>query len=119
MYNIPFYFEYSGEDCSILENLYVLKYRDETMFTIELTDENHPIFKAHFPNNPILPGFVLLDLIAILLNIEIISIKRVKFLSTIRPNSILDFYTQGQDCNIKIIVKNNEQKVADISYEKK
>lgn len=89
------------------------------MFTIALTDKNHPIFKAHFPNNPVLPGFVLLDLSAKILTIEIISIKKVKFLSTIEPNSILDFYIQEKDKIIKIIVKNNEQKAAEISYEKR
>ncbi len=90
------------------------------MFTIVLTDENHPVFKAHFPNNPILPGFVLLDLSAMVLNVEILSIKKAKFLSPIKPNSILDFYiVKEKDRIIKIIVKNNEQKVADISYEKR
>lgn len=89
------------------------------MFTILLTDKSHPIFKAHFPNNPILPGFILLDLSAIILNAEIISIKKAKFLSPIEPNSILDFYIKEKDKILKIIVKNNEQKVADISYEKR
>lgn len=89
------------------------------MFTILLTDKSHPIFKAHFPNNPILPGFILLDLSAIILNVEIISIKKAKFLSPIEPNSILDFYIKEKDKILKIIVKNNEQKVADISYEQR
>ena len=89
------------------------------MFTILLTDKSHPIFKAHFPNNPILPGFILLDLSAIILNAEIISIKKAKFLSPIEPNSILDFYIKEKDKILKIIVKNNEQKVADISYEQR
>jgi len=77
------------------------------MFTIVLTDENHPVFKAHFPNNPILPGFVLLDLSAMVLNVEILSIKKAKFLFPIGPNSILDFYiiTQLSHINFSQILK--------------
>lgn len=119
MYNIPFCFEYYDKECIILENLYSLTYRDENFFSIVLADENHPVFKAHFPSHPILPGFILLDITAAILNVEVISIIKTKFLLPIEPNSILDFYIKKKDNIIKIIVKNNEQKVADIAYEKR
>ena len=119
MYNIPFCFEYYHKDCIILENLYSLTYRDENFFSIALADENHLVFKAHFPSHPILPGFILLDITATILNIEVIRIIKTKFLFLIEPNSILDFYIKKKDNIIKIIVKNNEQKVAEITYEKR
>lgn len=89
------------------------------MFCITLSDENHPIFKAHFPKNPILPGFILLEISAKILQVEIVHIKKVKFLKTILPKSTLSFYIEEKNKIIKIIVKKNEQKVADLSYEKR
>lgn len=89
------------------------------MFGITLSDKNHPIFKAHFPKNPILPGFILLEISAKILQVEIVHIKKVKFLHTIPPESTLYFYIEEKDEIIKIIVKKNEQKVADLSYEKR
>ena len=89
------------------------------MFSITLCDENHPIFKAHFPQNPLLPGFILLEISACILNVEIVRIKKAKFLQTILPKSMLHFYVEEKEKSLKIIVKQNEQKVADLSYEKK
>jgi len=99
--------------------LYTLTCKDDKTFNVTLTDENHPIFKAHFPNNPILPGFILLDISAQILGVTIVSIKKAKFLRNILPQSLLHFHVEEKDKTLKIIVKQNEQKVADLHYEKK
>ncbi|MDD3324017.1 MAG: hypothetical protein PHN38_02705 [Sulfurospirillaceae bacterium] len=77
------------------------------------------MFQAHFPNNPILPGFILLDISAQLLHVEIIRILKAKFLQTVAPESILRFCVEEKNKMVKIIVTQNKQKVADLQYEKK
>lgn len=99
--------------------MYTFTCKDDKTFSVTLADENHPIFKAHFPNNPILPGFILLDISAQILHVEIVHVKKAKFLHSILPQSLLHFHVEEKDKTLKIIVKQNEQKVADLHYEKK
>ena len=111
--------EYFNKDYIILKDLYRVQCHNESMFAIQLSDDMHPVFKAHFPNHPILPGFVLLDISAEVLHVEIASITKAKFLQTILPQSLLYFYCKINGKRIQIIVKQNEQKVADLNYEKR
>lgn len=103
----------------ILNNFYTLTCKDETRFCVRLSDASHPIFQAHFPTNPIVPGFVLLDMSAEILGIEIVKIKKTKFLKNIAPLSVLWFDIQTNEKTLKIRVSQNEQKVAELTYEKR
>jgi len=103
----------------ILNNFYTLTCKDETRFCVRLSDASHPIFQAHFPTNPIVPGFVLVDMSAEILGIEIVKIKKTKFLKNIAPLSVLWFDTQTNEKTLKIRVSQNEQKVAELTYEKR
>jgi 3-hydroxyacyl-[acyl-carrier-protein] dehydratase len=91
------------------------KNNNNLSFKIKLSDESHPIFKAHFPNNPILPGFIQIDISKHLFNLNIIKIKKAKFLSLVKPNDIIDI-----DSNIdkkKILISKNSKKVSEFIYE--
>ena len=61
------------------------------VFLLEL-NANHPMYKGHFPEYPLLPGVVQVQLIQTLLekslrkNLSIISSKNIKFLGMINPN---------------------------------
>lgn len=103
----------------ILNNFYTLTCKDETRFCVRLSDASHPIFQAHFPTNPIVPGFVLVDMSAEILGIEIVKIKKTKFLKNIAPLSVLWFDIQTNEKTLKIRVSQNEQKVAELTYEKR
>jgi len=103
----------------ILNNFYTLTCKDETRFCVRLSDASHPIFQAHFPTNPIVPGFVLVDMSAEILGIEIVKIKKTKFLKNIAPLSVLWFEYQTNEKTLKIRVSQNEQKVAELTYEKR
>ena len=56
-------------------------------------DPNHPALAGHFPNNPIVPGALVLDLVAQAFrneagkDIEILGLPRVKFLSPLKPKT--------------------------------
>lgn len=108
-----------SKDNKILTDFYTLIYQKETSFRIIFANENHPIFKAHFPTNAIVPGFILLDISAEVLGIEVIKIIKVKFLKNIAPLSALWFDIHTHEKKLKIRVTQNKQKVAELTYEKR
>ena len=103
----------------ILNDFYTLTCKEETRFCVRLSDATHPMFQAHFPNNPMVAGFVLLDLSAEILGIEIVKIIKAKFLKHIAPLSVLWFDIQTHEKTLKIRITQNEQKVAELNYEKR
>ncbi|MEA1893336.1 MAG: hypothetical protein U9N33_11600 [Campylobacterota bacterium] len=73
----------------LTDKIYRINHKDENEATVELSDENHPLFKAHFPTMPVLPGFVHFEIVSELFDIEITKIKKAKFLKTVLPNQTL------------------------------
>lgn len=97
-------------------NLYEIIKKTETLVEIKLCDEKHKIFKAHFPDNPILPGFLQLDIAQELFNLKFIKIKKAKFLKLIKPTDIV--YFEHQKDKNKILIKSIEnKKISEISYD--
>lgn len=86
---------------------------------LKLSDEKHPIFMAHFPEYPILPGFTLVDILAEILSDDVFHIKYAKFLTHILPNDILECKIKKSDRQRVIKVFKNNEKVSEISYETK
>lgn len=95
-----------------------------------LLDEQHFIYKAHFPEEPITPGVCIIQIAEELLeyylqqNFEILQVKNVKFLSVLSPiktprvTYIFDKLTISEDtktCKVLVIVKTNEETVAKLS----
>ncbi len=72
-----------------VDSLYDLIFKDENEAVIKLSDENHPVFKAHFPTKPIMPGFIHFEIVSKVFNFEIKSIKRAKFLKLVKPGETL------------------------------
>ena len=103
----------------LLDNLYTILEQSNEKIVVQLCDETHPIFKAHFPQYPILPGFILIDMIAEILNDKVVHIKQSKFIAQLLPDDVISCHidTKGQQRNIKIF--KNKQKVSQISYESK
>ena len=73
----------------MFEGLYEVISKNEDEAVIKLSDKKHPIFKAHFPRQPILPGFVHFEIVADVFNLEIVSIKKAKFMSLVTPKQTL------------------------------
>jgi len=91
----------------LLDKLYIIVSKDENRAVVRLSDENHPVFKAHFPSSPIMPGFVNFEIIADAFDIEITGIKKAKFLDKALPNQILIYERDGNKfkvfCEEKVI----------------
>ncbi len=84
----------------MIENLFTVEYKDDDKAIIKLCDENHPLFKAHFPNSPILPGFINFEIVVKVFDIKITAIKRAKFLKLIHPNQTLTYLKKGNSFKV-------------------
>ena len=80
----------------MIEGLYKVIKESSQEVVIELSDASHPIFKAHFPGNPILPGFVHLEIISKVFSMKIIGIKKAKFTSLVLPLERVVYTKDGQ-----------------------
>ena len=88
-------------------------------FKIRL-DADHPIFKGHFPGQPVLPGVLILKIITSCVslyqkrNLLISKVKQCKFLNfvdpIINPELFLDIEIYGTDSplDVKAVLRSNE-----------
>lgn len=102
---------------SILAGLYHVVEENDRNILIELASEDHPIFKAHFPSYPILPGFALIDIAAECFNEVIMSIKMAKFIVHVHPNDRLSLELQRSARGSTVTIFKNKQKVSEVRYE--
>ena len=96
----------------LLDGFYDVLSKSESEAQIKLTDASHPLFKAHFPQNPILPGFVHLDIIEDIFDFEISVIKRAKYSALVVPNEELTYIKEAS----KVKVLSGEKTVASFSF---
>ena len=105
----------------LIPNLYSIK-KSETIddfnFNIQIElNPKHEIFDGHFPNNPIMPGVCMIQIIKELTelftsqNLFLSKVSNVKFMAIINPftHSILDL-------NLNIINNGEEVKVKNSSF---
>ena len=90
----------------LTDGLYELLFQDETKAIIKLSDENHPLFKAHFPTMPIMPGYVNFEIVADVFDLDITTIKKAKFLKTALPNQTLTYKKNNN--KFKVYCQNEE-----------
>lgn len=102
----------------LVDNLYKILSKDTFNCSIKLSAKNHPVFKAHFPGNEILPGFLQIDIIAQIFNHKITTINKAKFISLILPNDIINCNIKPLNNNkFKIIIIKCDKKISEIIYE--
>ncbi len=105
----------------LIPNLYSIK-KSETIddfnFNIQIElNPKHEIFDGHFPNNPIMPGVCMIQIIKELTelftsqNLFLSKVSNVKFMAIINPftHSVLDL-------NLNIINNGEEVKVKNSSF---
>jgi len=73
------------------KDLYTIDSIKEDKAVITFCDETHPLFKAHFPTKPILPGFMNFDIVEKLFDIKITTLKKAKFLKIIEPKQTITY----------------------------
>ena len=94
--------------------------QDNIIFNIKIL-KNHSIFEGHFPNNPVTPGVVQMEIIKELVkdcskeNIQLISVSNCKFLAILNPekneliNVILKINTaEKNEIKVTSFIKNDD-----------
>lgn len=75
----------------LISELYRINTYEYDVIEITLADKTHPVFKAHFEGNPLLPAFLQIDILARVLSLDIIEIVRSKFMEPIRPLDVIRY----------------------------
>jgi 3-hydroxyacyl-[acyl-carrier-protein] dehydratase len=93
----------------LTKNLYRKKALSDTSWEVTLTEENHPVFLAHFEGNPLLPAFLQIDIFAEIVNKELNKIERCKFKQPILPNDVVIYEVVKQTENrYRVNIKKGE-----------
>jgi len=95
----------------LIDKFYTIESKEENRAVVRLSDENHPLFKAHFPDAPIMPGFVNFEIVSDVFDIDIVAIKKAKFLDKALPNQTLIYERDGN--KFKVIC--NDKEIASFS----
>jgi len=103
----------------LLKDLYTIISSTQTRVTVKFTSQEHPIFQAHFPEYPILAGFLQIDVILNILNKQIKTIKYAKFIDHIYPNDIVTYEITDKDPYTLIKIFKDTKKISEIKYETK
>ena len=103
----------------MIGKLYTRILQDNNNVFVQLADSSHPLFEAHFPKYPLLPGFALIDIMATLFEDEIVTIHKSKFIKNIFPNDILECEVSKSEKKRKIKIFRRNVKVSEIIYETK
>ena len=100
-----------------IESIYTTLESRKDKIVIKLSDSSHSIFKAHFPNNPILPGFCHIEILSDILDEKIKKVKLLKLQQKTLPEDIIT-YELSQKENSRIIkILNSEKLVGKLQYE--
>ena len=102
------------------KNLYTHKELSESSWEITMADATHPVFKAHFEGNPLLPAFLQIDIMSEILDKKLLSIDRSKFKLPILPNDVLIYkIIKVVDNSYKIEIFKNEVSTTEfkVSYQ--
>lgn len=87
--------------------LYTVLSQSDSTVEIELSDASHPIFKAHFENMPLLPGFLQVDIIAEILGKDIDEITSAKFVNKVLPEMRLIYSIEPTKNGVRIKLRNS------------
>ena len=92
------------------EGIFALEKREGEELTIRIGTAEHPVFLAHFEGNPILPGFMQLDIVAALAERKITGIVMAKFMRPVLPGDLLYCrVTEGEKAT-RILIRDEEGK---------
>jgi len=89
---------------ALMDGLYNVVSLQEARVIVELCDASHPLFRAHFENNPLLPGFMQLDIIAQIEHKTIDAVQSAKFMKMILPGMriVYEFEKTKKGCRIRV-----------------
>lgn len=87
----------------LTEGLYTLATRSNGGVTLVLCGPDHPVFRAHFPGNPILPGFLHLEIAAELFEKTIAEVISAKFLKPVFPSDTVILEVREKEKETRLV----------------
>lgn len=102
---------------TLTSQLYTLIKKEETQAVILLADETHPIFKAHFEGNPLLPAFLQVDIVAEIFGLTISGISRSKFMEPLKPLDTVAIHLEKRPQGTKVRLLKQEHICSEINFE--
>lgn len=101
----------------MLNNLYKVLEKKENFLSIKLSEKDHEVFRAHFPQNPLLPGFILIDICEKEFHLQVKQVKKISFLKSIFPNENIEFKISKNKNFYVLDVVRDENVVAFMKFE--
>ena len=102
----------------LTSKLYNIVHKEDEKIIVQLADENHPIFQAHFPKNPILPGFCHIEILSEILSDDIIKIVLLKLKKKSLPIEKITYSITNIESKRKIKILDEENRlIGNITYE--
>ncbi|HIC78423.1 MAG TPA: hypothetical protein EYP02_04495 [Sulfurovum sp.] len=99
----------------LTKDFYSIKELDEQSWEVSFTDENHPVFKAHFEDYPLVPAFLQIDIIGEILSKELSKIDKCKFKLPILPNDVVVYkIVKAVENKYKIKIFKDEEEVSEL-----
>jgi 3-hydroxyacyl-[acyl-carrier-protein] dehydratase len=98
-----------------LNKLYSVEEKRKNMIKVRL-NPNHEIFAGHFPNNPVLPGVCVLQIVKEILQRSVISkIGYIRYYHPINPNIIqcliFSFEEEKRRITVSVVILNYGYKI--------
>lgn len=90
---------------------------DVNRVKIIFADSTHAIFKAHFPDNPLVPGFVLMDICEMVFALTIKKLSKAAFLIPIQPNDVVYLSRRNTAKATRIDLHKDDELVAHLTFE--
>ena len=102
----------------LTSKLYNVVNKEDEKVVVELADENHPIFQAHFPQNPILPGFCHIEILSEILSDDITKIVLLKLKKKSLPTEKITYAITNTESKRKIkILDEKNRLIGNVTYE--
>ena len=83
---------------------------------VQFADVSHPVFQAHFPSNSLLPGFLQIDTISEILEVQVIEIKKAKFLQPILPEDKVIFNVIENENQFTVKTEKENKKCSEFTF---
>ncbi len=99
------------------QELYTITSRDINSIVLVLADESHPIFKAHFEGNPLLPAFLHIDIAAEIFGFEVIGISRSKFMEPLLPNDEVVVTLEQRPLGVRVRLLKDTRIASEMNFE--
>lgn len=97
------------------EKLYEVTERTQERVQVRFTDRTHEVFQAHFPQRPLLPGFLQVDVFAEALGVNVREISSAKFMKIISPEELVTCRYKISDNKLRLELFNEkEELISDI-----